>query len=184
MKTITIISGSYSLSSRLNGLIEFIDHYYSQEIHLNFIHVHQLSAKALITADYSDPSILQANQLVEESQGVIVATPTFKASYSGILKTYLDLLPQHIFDNKVVLPLAIGGSSAHLLILKYALEPVLSELGAQHIVHAVYTLDSQIKRRDGGGFELDADAGKRLSAALDYLKKLLAEPLMTKVTRF
>ncbi|MTT32349.1 NADPH-dependent FMN reductase [Terrilactibacillus sp. BCM23-1] len=169
MKTITIISGSYALSSRLNGLIEFIESYYNERINLNIIHVHQLSSKALITADYKDPSILQANKLVEESQGIIVATPTFKAAYSGILKTYLDLLPQHVFDNKVVLPLAIGGSPAHLLVLKYALEPVLSELGAQHIIHGVFVLDSHIKRKDGKGFEIDAHTVKRLNPALDQL---------------
>ena len=57
---------------------------------------------------------------------VIVATPIYKAAYSGLLKVFLDLLPAEALRGKTVLPLASGGSVAHLLALDYALKPVLS----------------------------------------------------------
>ncbi|WP_176471990.1 NAD(P)H-dependent oxidoreductase, partial [Shouchella clausii] len=62
------------------------------------------------------------------------------------LKTYLDLLPQKSFENKILLPIVIGGSFGHLLAIEYALNPLLSALGANHIVNGVYTIDKQVER--------------------------------------
>ena len=78
-----------------------------------------------------------------------MSTPIYKAAYSGLLKSFLDLLPQDGLRGKVVLPLATGGSSAHLLALDYALKPVLGALGARHILDAVFATDDQ--------FDLGAD---------------------------
>ena len=56
----------------------------------------------------------------------------------------LDLLPERALEGKVVLPLATGGTVAHLLAVDYALKPVLSALKAQEILHGVFADDSQI----------------------------------------
>ena len=63
---------------------------------------------------------------------------------SGALKTLLDLLPERALQGKVVLPLATGGTVAHLLAVDYALKPVLSALKAQEILHGVFADDSQV----------------------------------------
>ncbi|MGK4624046.1 NAD(P)H-dependent oxidoreductase, partial [Raoultella ornithinolytica] len=60
------------------------------------------------------------------------------------LKTLLDLLPERALDGKVVLPLATGGTVAHLLAVDYALKPVLNALKAQEILHGVFADDSQV----------------------------------------
>ncbi|MDD9147425.1 MULTISPECIES: NADPH-dependent FMN reductase [unclassified Sporolactobacillus] len=179
MKMITVISGSYGLLSRLNGLVDYAVHTLKPAFHVSVIHVHQLPPAALIAANSHDPEITAANCLVAESDGVIVVTPTFKAAYSGILKTYLDLLPQHALADKVVLPLAIGGSPAHVLVLNYALQPVLSELGAQRIIHGVYVLDRQISKNETS-FSLDREAAGRLDPALQQFAAALEQnPLHT-----
>lgn len=82
------------------------------------IQVHQLDAKALITADFTNASINATHQAIEASDGIIIVSPIFKAAHSGILKTYLDLLPLSAFAGKTVLPLAVGGSFAHVLALQ------------------------------------------------------------------
>ena len=69
----------------------------------------------------------------------------YKASFSGVLKTILDVLPQDALAHKTVLPVASGGSLAHLLALDYALKPVLSALKAQEILSGVFAVDSQIQ---------------------------------------
>ena len=81
---------------------------------------------------------------LKEADGLIVATPVYKAAYSGALKTLLDLLPERALEGKVVLPLATGGTVAHLLAVDYALKPVLSALKAQEILHGVFADDSQV----------------------------------------
>ncbi|HEY9910193.1 MAG TPA: NAD(P)H-dependent oxidoreductase [Thermosynechococcaceae cyanobacterium] len=48
---------------------------------------------------------------------------------------------------KVILPIAMGGTIAHPLAIDYALKPVLSELGAWHLLGGVYAVDKQITRQ-------------------------------------
>ena len=87
---------------------------------------------------------------------VVVATPIYKAAYSGVLKAFLDLLPQDGLQGKQVLVLGTGGSIAHLLALDYALKPVLSALGARHILDVVYAEDTQFVRNEQGHQPVDA----------------------------
>lgn len=76
--------------------------------------------------------------------GIIIATLVYKVSFSGGLKTLLDLLPKWALDNKEVLLLVNGGSIAHLLAVDYALKPVLDALKAQEILYGVFAEDSQV----------------------------------------
>ena len=62
----------------------------------------------------------------------------------GALKTLLDLLPERALEGKIVLPLATGGTIAHMLAVDYALKPVLNALKAQEILHGVFADDSQV----------------------------------------
>ena len=100
-------------------------------------------------------------------------TPVYKASYSGILKTYLDLIPQKGLENKTILPIVIGGSSAHLLMIEYALKPVLSALGANQFTQGVYVVDQQIERLDGNRFILGEEAQERLVMRIKELTENL-----------
>ncbi|MBF5067309.1 FMN reductase (NADPH), partial [Salmonella enterica subsp. enterica serovar Istanbul] len=72
---------------------------------------------------------------------------------------------------------------AHVLAIRYALEPVLSELGAQHIIQGAYTIDHQVKRADNGRFEMEREAARRLERALrqfeENLQRLEASPVIS-----
>ena len=85
-------------------------------------------------ARFDSSFIRDALAVVEAADAVIVATPVYKASYSGVLKLFLDLIPQEGLRGKLTLPLVIGGSIAHLLAIDYALKPVLAALGGRHIL--------------------------------------------------
>jgi FMN reductase len=106
---------------------------------------------------------------VEKADAIIVASPVYKASYTGVLKTYLDLLPQKGLAQKIILPLFIGGSIAHLLTIDYALKPVLSVLGARTILAGVYVVDSLVKRNEQGQVELATEVKQRLDDSLQEL---------------
>jgi FMN reductase len=96
----------------------------------------------------------------------------YKAAYTGILKTYLDLLPQNGLAGKIVLPIAIGGTIAHLLTLDYALKPLLSTLGARHILAGIYFLDSQIQYNDCN-VHFEAEIKQRLIVQLQEFASAL-----------
>lgn len=129
-----------------------------------------LDPAALLLADSAHPSIAAAVAQVERARGVIVATPIYKAAYSGLLKLFIDLLPQTALRGKSVLPLATGGSPHHMLALDYALRPVLHAVGADDILPGVYGIDAQAHRLPEGGYALAPELAARLSAAVDALQ--------------
>lgn len=107
-------------------------------------HISNLPPEDLFNARFDSPALKIFNQQLENADGLIIATPIYKASFSGVLKTLLDLLPERALEHKVVLPLATGGTVAHMLALDYSLKPVLNALKAQEILQGVFADDSQI----------------------------------------
>jgi FMN reductase len=88
--------------------------------------VRELPPGPLLAADSSDPEIAEAIEAVAGADALVVATPVYQAAYSGLLKVFLDVLPQFAFRGKSVLPIVTGGSPAHVLAVDYALRPILS----------------------------------------------------------
>jgi len=99
---------------------------------------------------------------VAQADGIVVSTPIYKASYTGVLKSFLDLLPQFGLAGKVVLPVATGGTLAHVLAIDYGLRPVLLALAAQHVVSGLFILDKLIERQAGGDVRLESEIQARL----------------------
>ena len=147
------ISGSPSASSRSNVLLQLAQAQLQPvAARLHTVSLRDLPAEPLLHAKVDHPAIQQALQEVHDAQVVLVATPIYKAAYSGLLKAFLDLLPQDGLRGKTVLPMATGGSIAHLLALDYALKPVLSALGARDILDPVFATDAQIPRHEQQGY--------------------------------
>lgn len=174
MSTVVILSGSPNPGSRLTGITQYVEqHLSAQGISFQHITVASLPAEDLIHARFDSPAIIEAAAIVEAADAVIIASPVYKASFTGVLKTFLDLLPQKGLAGKFVTPLFIGGSIAHLLSIDYALKPVLSALNAKHFGSSVYAVDSQIARVDAGvgqsSFQLNDEIKERLDAAIAEL---------------
>ena len=116
----------------------------------------------------------EATRRVAHADVVVVATPVYKAAYSGVLKVFLDLLPQFALRDKVVLPLATGGSSAHVLAVDYALRPVLASLAASSITPGWFVLASQVNVFDDGEVLLDESAAGPLKEVTDVFLDVVA----------
>lgn len=166
--SIVSISGSPSQRSRSAWLLRLAhDRLEASEGRGRFIAVRDLPPGALLGADSSAQPVRDAIEAVQGAELVIVATPIYKAAYSGLLKAFLDLLPQDALRGKTVLPLATGGSLAHLLALDYALKPVLAALGARDILDGVFATDAQLAPVPGGGYLPDDALLARLDRALE-----------------
>jgi FMN reductase len=148
------------------------------------IHIRDLSPQALLLADFTHPTVLRAVDQVAQARVLVVATPVYKAAYSGVLKVFLDLLPQTALKGKVVLPLATGGSPHHMLALDYALRPVLQSLGAKSILPGIYATDAQVALAPEGTYQLHADIAARLDEAVDLLLTETLRPSPAQATRF
>lgn len=110
---------------------------------------------------------------------MIVASQVYKATYTGVLKTYLDLLPQKGLEDKIVLPLFIGGTISHLLSMDSGMKPALTALGATHILIGVFAEDRWVERTDGGGYNLTESLQSRLDQSVD---QLIGEVRLRKLT--
>lgn len=171
MTRILAIAGSPSHPSRTYGILEYATKLLQQEgLDIDIISVRDLPAEDLIFGRYDSPALIQPKALLEKADGVIIATPIYKAAYTGVLKAFLDLLPQKSLTGKVVLPIATGGTIAHLLAIEYALKPILSELGARHILATIYAVDKQIQRQADDSIQLDEELEQRLQ---DVLKEFV-----------
>ncbi|MGG1600794.1 MULTISPECIES: NADPH-dependent FMN reductase [Paenibacillus] len=168
---IAIIVGSPNKVSRLNGLTRFVEEKLqaSGNVQLNWVQVTELPPDDLIYARFDSQDVRLANEKVQEADAVIVASPVYKASYTGVLKTYLDLLPQGALEGKIVLPLFIGGTISHLLSIDYALKPVLAALGARHVLGGVFAVDSWVTKTEQGGYELEEELKSRLENSVAEL---------------
>ncbi|WP_031049384.1 NADPH-dependent FMN reductase [Streptomyces sp. NRRL F-5650] len=151
MAAVLSVSGSPSPTSRTARLLRHLDDRLRLQGHdVTPLDVRTLPAQALLGADFRHPAITGAAALFERADGVVIGTPVYKAAYSGLLKSLLDLLPQYALAGKTVLPLATGGSTAHVLAIDYALRPVLSSMGALHVVPGWFTLDKDITVGEDG----------------------------------
>ncbi|HFZ8995273.1 TPA: NADPH-dependent FMN reductase [Citrobacter freundii] len=144
MRVITL-AGSPRFPSRSSALLEYARETLSRlDVEVCHWHLHNFAPEDLLYARFDSPALKTLVEQLQEADGLIVATPVYKAAYSGALKTLLDLLPERALAGKVVLPVATGGTVAHMLAVDYALKPVLSALKAQEILHGVFADDSQV----------------------------------------
>jgi FMN reductase len=181
MTSAVIIYGGNSKQSRLKGILDKVEGFFETEgFSSDTIYVHDLPAEDLIKANFKSEAILAVNKKVESAHVVVVLTPVYKAAYTGILKTYLDLLPQKGLEGKTVLPLVLGGSFGHLLVIDYALKPVLSALGATNILSGAYVLDTQIEYAENNQFLIAPEADERLDRVLHLVKEEVKRSVQVK----
>ena len=164
--SIVALAGSPSANSRSSALLRHVLDRFADGVARTEIVLRDLPPAALVRADHDDPAIRHARDQVAAARLVVIATPIYKASYSGLLKTFLDLLPQDALRGKTVLALGTGGSAAHLLALDYALKPVLAALGARHILDTVYAVDAQFTPHAVHGHVAHDDVAQRIALAL------------------
>ncbi|MEU4874153.1 CE1759 family FMN reductase [Streptomyces sp. NPDC021608] len=90
------------------------------------------------TNGFPGRALAAALEAVTAADALIVVTPVFSASYSGLFKSFFDVLDQEALAGKPVLIAATGGSARHSLVLEHALRPLFSYLRAVVVPTAVY----------------------------------------------
>ena len=79
---------------------------------------------------------------VRQAAIVVASTPVYRATYSGLLKVFFDLLPLDGLVGKTAIAIATGGSSAHQLVIDHGLRPLFASVGAVTTPTGVYGTDS------------------------------------------
>ncbi|WP_113700998.1 NADPH-dependent FMN reductase [Nonomuraea lactucae] len=87
-----------------------------------------------------------AAELVHGADVLLVASPTYKGTYTGLLKAFLDRLPSGGLAGTVALPLLVMGDPRHALAVEVHLRPLLVELGATVPTPGLALVESDIPR--------------------------------------
>jgi len=141
-KKVVILAGG-GWSSKTSLLVAWIASQMARsDIEAEIVRLAEIDCQALARFDLSDPGVKRMLRLVDEAHGVVVATPIYKASFAGIVKLALDILPQFGLAGKAVLPVATAGSLAHALALDYSLRQVLQSMAARHIVQSTVVTEA------------------------------------------
>ncbi|WP_426568985.1 FMN reductase [Streptomyces canus] len=90
------------------------------------------------TNGFPGKALAAALDSVTAADGLVVVTPVFSASYSGLFKSFFDVLEKDALAGKPVLIAATGGSARHSLVLDHALRPLFAYLRAVVVPTAVY----------------------------------------------
>ncbi|GAA4184491.1 NAD(P)H-dependent oxidoreductase [Gryllotalpicola kribbensis] len=93
---------------------------------------------------WGDAAVARAVGIVQQADIVIAASPTFKGTYTGLLKLFLDQFATATgLAGRVGIPFMLGAGPAHALAPELTLKPVLVELGAIAPAQGLYQLDSR-----------------------------------------
>lgn len=79
---------------------------------------------------WPDEAMAALNARVAASDVLVVASPTYKAAYTGLLKAFLDRYPNDGLAGVTAIPVMTGASAEHAMAVETSLRPVLVELGA------------------------------------------------------
>lgn len=97
--------------------------------------------------DWSDTGVTELVAAVQAADLVVVASPTYKATYSGLLKLFLDRFGAGSMTGTAI-PLMLGGHWKHSLAADLLLKPVLVEIGATCPTAGLFLLDSEFEASD------------------------------------
>jgi FMN reductase len=87
-----------------------------------------------------DAAVAQA----QASDVLVVASPTYKATYTGLLKAFFDRFASGSLAGVVAVPLMLGGAATHALAVDTHLHPLLLEIGASLPTRGLYVLESEL----------------------------------------
>jgi FMN reductase len=114
---------------------------------------------------------------VAAADGLIAVTPVFNASYSGLFKSFFDVVDKDSLDDKPVLLAATGGTARHSLALEHALRPMFAYLHAVTVPTSVFAASE-----DWGGDEAEGQLHGRILRGAGELAREVARRDPAEVT--
>ena len=120
---------------------------------------------------YAAPRLAEVIAGVDDSDGIIAVSPVFSASYSGLFKSFIDVLDPKSLDGKAVLLGATGGTDRHQMVLDHAMRPLFSYLRTRMTATGVFAGPQDWGTDDGG-----SPLSVRVDRAAAELVQLLSGP--------
>jgi FMN reductase len=120
-------------------------------------------------AGYANVDLEAAFDTIGSADGLVAVTPAFNASFSGLFKSFFDVLPEETLSDMPVMIAATGGTERHSLVLEHAMRPMFSYL------HAIVSPSGVYAATDDFGGGQGASLSQRITkAASDFTRLLLS----------
>jgi FMN reductase len=103
---------------------------------------------------YAAPRLAEVIAGVEASDGLIAVSPVFSASYSGLFKSFIDVLDPKALEGKAVMIGATAGTDRHQMVLDFAMRPLFTYLRTRIAATAVFAGPQDWGNNDDGGSPL------------------------------
>ena len=161
------VSGSPSAASSSRGLVAGVLELLAERgWATELIDLSALPAEALL-ARGEHTQVSDALGLVERARVLVIGTPVYRATYTGLLKTFFDLMPTDFLVGKVTVLIATGAAPGHLLAVDHGLRPLVASLGGLSAATGIYATKQDFVD-DGPGPEL----AERLARAAEEAARL------------
>lgn len=174
-RTVAVVTAGLSqpsstrlLADRLADAVDTALRLYDERADVVTIELRELAhpmADHLLTG-FPSPELAQALATVTGADALVAVTPVFAASYSGLFKTFFDLVEPDALAGKPVLVAATAGTARHSLVLDFALRPLFTYLRAVVVPTGVFAATEDFGK---------TDAGQPLSARIERAGRELAE---------
>jgi FMN reductase len=139
-----------------------------EQVHVEVVELRDLAhaiTDNLLTG-FPSGALADAVRVVRDADALVAVTPIFSASYSGLFKSFFDVLEEGTLEGKPVLLAATAGTARHSLVLEFALRPLFAYLRADVVPTGVFAAGEDF---GGGG------AGGSLSARVERAARELAD---------
>lgn len=177
MRTLTVISAGLSNPSTTRSVADQISAAVTtavtargESLEVNVVEVKNLAvdlAHAMTTGGISSAALDRAKQQVSDADGIVVVTPVFKASYTGLLKMFFDVLDTEALNAMPTIIAATAGTARHSLVLDHALRPLLTYMRAVVVPTGIFAATDDFGTEDG------ASLSARISHAAGELAALV-----------
>jgi FMN reductase len=139
MGTVVVVVGNARVGSRTSGVGEAVARRVADAAGVpTTVTTVELADVGTALLDWSDPKVDALRAEIRSATALVVATPTYKASYAGILKLFLDRFDAGELAGLLTVPVMTGSSPAHALAVDVHLTPVLVEIGASCPTRGLY----------------------------------------------
>ncbi len=148
-------------------------------------HAHEVTN--LLLTGFASGSLARVIDRIETAHGLIAVTPIFKASYTGVFKSFFDGLPDESLVDKPVVIAASGGTARHSLALEHAVRPLFAYLRADVVPTSVYAAPEDWATSDGADADEEAvadEAPRYADAGLQTRINRAAKELATLIERY
>jgi FMN reductase len=143
MNIVTVV-GNPRPESRTHGLARTLAQAMAGFVETAHVVEVDLAALGGRVLDATDPTVADAVETVTDADVLIVASPTYKGTYSGLTKVFLDRIATGALSGTRAVPILLGGAPNHQLAVDVHFTPLLLELGAAIPVRGLFVLESEL----------------------------------------